>query len=171
MYRLNISYKQFYITLNEMWLYESDPNAPSTSSEPGGKQWQHSIQGWRNFTQASLRSSMETDLSRNSWIKICFIYGDIIPVVGTTYQAMLELWSRSRLHLFELMFLENTSRDLFEEGLGHSWEILTSVLGFRHLHACFDACLHMWTSIVGSVIWFHPLHSCSDACLHISTSI
>ena len=28
MYRLNIAYKQFYITLNEIWLYESDPNAP-----------------------------------------------------------------------------------------------------------------------------------------------
>ena len=50
MYRLNISYKQFYITLNEIWLYESDPNAPSTCSEPGGKQWQHSIRGWRNWT-------------------------------------------------------------------------------------------------------------------------
>ena len=45
MYRLNISYKQFYITLNKIWLYESDPNAPSTSREPGGKQWQHSIWG------------------------------------------------------------------------------------------------------------------------------
>ena len=29
-YRLNISYKQFYITLNDIWLYESDSNAPST---------------------------------------------------------------------------------------------------------------------------------------------
>ena len=48
MYRLNISYNQFYITLNEIWLYESDPHAPSTCSEPGGKQWQHSIRGWRN---------------------------------------------------------------------------------------------------------------------------
>ena len=47
--RLNISYKQFYVTLSEMWLYESNPNAPSTCSEPGGKQWQHSIQGWRNW--------------------------------------------------------------------------------------------------------------------------
>ena len=28
MYRLNISYKQVYITINEIWLYESDPNAP-----------------------------------------------------------------------------------------------------------------------------------------------
>ena len=30
MYRLNISvlYKQFYITSNDIWLYESDPNAP-----------------------------------------------------------------------------------------------------------------------------------------------
>ena len=28
MYRLNISYKIFYITLTEKWLYESDPNAP-----------------------------------------------------------------------------------------------------------------------------------------------
>ena len=27
MYRWNISYKQFYVTLNEKWLYESDPNA------------------------------------------------------------------------------------------------------------------------------------------------
>ena len=49
MYRLNISYKQFYITLNEIWLYESAPNAPRTRSEPGGKQWQHSIRGWRNY--------------------------------------------------------------------------------------------------------------------------
>ena len=46
MYRLNISYKQFYITLNEIWLYESDLNAPSTCSEPSGKQWQPSIRGW-----------------------------------------------------------------------------------------------------------------------------
>ena len=38
-----------YITLSEIWLYKSDPNAPSTCSEPGGKQWQHSIQGWRNY--------------------------------------------------------------------------------------------------------------------------
>ena len=37
MYALNISYKQFYITLNDQWLYESDPNAPSTCSEHGGK--------------------------------------------------------------------------------------------------------------------------------------
>ena len=48
MYRLNISYKQFYMTLSEIWLYESDPNAPSACSEPGGKQWQHSMRGWRN---------------------------------------------------------------------------------------------------------------------------
>ena len=48
MYRLNISYKHFYFTSNEIWLYESDPNAPSTCCEPGGKQWQHSIRGWRN---------------------------------------------------------------------------------------------------------------------------
>ena len=32
MYRLNISYKQFYITLNEIWLYESDSNAPRTAN-------------------------------------------------------------------------------------------------------------------------------------------
>ena len=49
MYRLNISYKQFYIILNEIWLYENDPNDPGTCSEPGGKQWQHNIRGWRNF--------------------------------------------------------------------------------------------------------------------------
>ena len=35
--------------LNEIWLYESDPNAPSTCSEPGGKQWQRSIRGRRNW--------------------------------------------------------------------------------------------------------------------------
>ena len=40
MYRVYISYQQFYITLNEMWLYENDPNAPSTYSEAGGKLWQ-----------------------------------------------------------------------------------------------------------------------------------
>ena len=49
MHRLNISYKQFYVTLNEIWLFESDPNAPSTWSEPGGKQWQRSIRGRRNW--------------------------------------------------------------------------------------------------------------------------
>ena len=49
MYRWNISYKQFYVTLNEKWLYESDPNAPSTCSEPGGKQWQCSIGGQCNW--------------------------------------------------------------------------------------------------------------------------
>ena len=50
MYRLNISYKQFFVTLNDSkWLYESDPNAPSTWSEPGGKQWQRSIRGRRNW--------------------------------------------------------------------------------------------------------------------------
>ena len=38
-----------FITLNEIWLYESDPNAPITCSEPGGKQRQHSIRGWRNL--------------------------------------------------------------------------------------------------------------------------
>ena len=48
MYRLNISYKSFYNTLKYILLYESHPNAPSTHSEPGGKQWQHSIRGWRN---------------------------------------------------------------------------------------------------------------------------
>ena len=36
MYRLNISYKQFYVTLNEIGLYKSNPNTPSTYSEPGG---------------------------------------------------------------------------------------------------------------------------------------
>ena len=54
MYRLNISYKQFYITLSELWLYESDPNAPSTCSEPVGKQWQHRIWGWRNWKGCGL---------------------------------------------------------------------------------------------------------------------
>ena len=49
MHRLNISYKQFYVTLNEIWLFESDPNAPSTWSERGGKQWQLSIRGRRNW--------------------------------------------------------------------------------------------------------------------------
>ena len=49
MHRLNISYKQFYVTLNEIWLFESDPNAPSTWSERGGKQWQRSIRGRRNW--------------------------------------------------------------------------------------------------------------------------
>ena len=49
MHRLNIAYKQFYVTLNEIWLFESDPNAPSTWSEPGGKQWQRSIRGRRNW--------------------------------------------------------------------------------------------------------------------------
>ena len=49
MHRLNISYKQFYVTLNEIWLIESDPNAPSTWSERGGKQWQRSIRGRRNW--------------------------------------------------------------------------------------------------------------------------
>ena len=49
MHRLNITYKQFYVTLNEIWLFESDPNAPSTWSEPGGKQWQRSIRGRRNW--------------------------------------------------------------------------------------------------------------------------
>ena len=49
MHRLNISYKQFYVPLNEIWLFESDPNAPSTWSEPGGKQWQRSIRGRRNW--------------------------------------------------------------------------------------------------------------------------
>ena len=49
MYRLNISNKQFYVTLNEIWLFESDPNAPSTWSEPGGKQWQRSIRGRHNW--------------------------------------------------------------------------------------------------------------------------
>ena len=49
MHRLNISYKQFYVTLNEIWLFESDPNAPSTWSEPGGKQWQRSFRGRRNW--------------------------------------------------------------------------------------------------------------------------
>ena len=40
---------QIHVTLNEIWLYESDPNAPSTWSEPGGKQWQRSIRGRRNW--------------------------------------------------------------------------------------------------------------------------
>ena len=40
---------QFYVTLNEIWLFESDPNAPSTWSERGGKQWQRSIRGRRNW--------------------------------------------------------------------------------------------------------------------------
>ena len=40
---------QIHVTLNEIWLYESDPNAPSTWSEPGGKQWQRSIRGRRDW--------------------------------------------------------------------------------------------------------------------------
>ena len=51
MYRLNISYERFYIILNEISLYEIDPNAPSACSEPGGKPWQHNIRGWRNSTE------------------------------------------------------------------------------------------------------------------------
>ena len=39
----------FNVTLNEIWLFESDPNAPSTWSERGGKQWQRSIRGRRNW--------------------------------------------------------------------------------------------------------------------------
>ena len=31
---------------NEIWLCESDPNAPSICGERGGKQWQHSIRVW-----------------------------------------------------------------------------------------------------------------------------
>ena len=38
----------FYIKLKEMRQYERDSNAPSVSSEPGGKWWQHHIRGWRN---------------------------------------------------------------------------------------------------------------------------
>ena len=51
MYRLNISYKQFYITLNEIWLYESYPNAPSTCSELGVICWPAHRAGllWLNF--------------------------------------------------------------------------------------------------------------------------
>ena len=41
--------------LNEIWLYENDPNAPSMCSEPGGKQWQHRIRGWRNREAGDLR--------------------------------------------------------------------------------------------------------------------
>ena len=55
MYRLNVSYKQFYITLNGIWLFESDPNAPSACSGPGGKQWQHSMRGSRNCCLNPLR--------------------------------------------------------------------------------------------------------------------
>ena len=50
MYRLYISYQEFYITLNDMWLYESDPNAPvhvgkllancGNSNVPYTLQWQ-----------------------------------------------------------------------------------------------------------------------------------
>ena len=35
MYKLNISYKQFYIILNEIWLYESDPNAAHLAANSG----------------------------------------------------------------------------------------------------------------------------------------
>ena len=42
---------RFDIILNEISLYKSDRNAPNTYSEPGGKQWQHSIRGWRNFIE------------------------------------------------------------------------------------------------------------------------
>ena len=63
MYRVNISYKQFYITLNEIWLCENESNAPSTCSEPGGKQWQHSIRGWRNWT---LWNKLQWNISENS---------------------------------------------------------------------------------------------------------
>ena len=38
-------YRPFEINLIEIWLYGRDPNAPSTCSEPGGKQWQPSIRG------------------------------------------------------------------------------------------------------------------------------
>ena len=33
-----LSRRTFYIKVKEMWLYERDSNAPSVSSEPGGKQ-------------------------------------------------------------------------------------------------------------------------------------
>ena len=36
MYRLNIPYKQFYDSLDEIWLYRINQNAPSTCSKPGG---------------------------------------------------------------------------------------------------------------------------------------
>ena len=54
MYRLNISYKQFHVTLNEIWLYESDPNASSTCSEHVGKQWQNNIRARRNYMLVTL---------------------------------------------------------------------------------------------------------------------
>ena len=43
---LNLPYGPFYINLREIWFYKKDANAPSACSNPGGKQWQHSIQGW-----------------------------------------------------------------------------------------------------------------------------
>ena len=52
---------------------ESDPNAPSTCSETGGKQWQHSIRGWRNSIMVHKHinsvhiNTLQTD-------KICGVY-------------------------------------------------------------------------------------------------
>ena len=45
--RLNVKAKSPSQTIytNRIWLYERDQNAPSTCSEPSGKQWQHSIRG------------------------------------------------------------------------------------------------------------------------------
>ena len=60
--RLNLPYKQFYINLNEIWLYESDPNASSTCSEPGGQQWQHRIRGWEYFKTWTNIISIEFDI-------------------------------------------------------------------------------------------------------------
>ena len=76
MYWLNISYKQFDITLNEIWLYESDPNAQGTYNEPDGKQWQHSIQGWRNWLYLSI--GLDNGLPLKRWQAIIWTNTDLI---------------------------------------------------------------------------------------------
>ena len=58
------SCRTFYIKLKETWLYERDSDAPSVSSEPGGKYWQHHIRGWRNYGVSCVSSKFY-------WIMFC----------------------------------------------------------------------------------------------------
>ena len=71
-YRLNISYKQFYITLNVIWVYESDPNAASKYSEPGDKT-AYGVDVIKCFKGLfTIRSGNVTFLSQVLWFKLSY---------------------------------------------------------------------------------------------------
>ena len=142
MHRLNISYKQFYVTLNEIWLFESDPNAPSTWSEPGGKQWQRSIRGRRNW---------DVELGPCAVIRhlcsVAFVWETKRPQADNSRSLIDRQVSCSSFFSFFLCFCHSTTVECLK-----IWIII-----FCSLHYIFPSCayvqvVYVFISIIESIL-------------------